>query len=118
MFKSEIITPLSTRMPRVDLPIEEKVKLIHSNGSGKSQRSLVAEFNISLGAVNNIIKKKRRYLEAFEQSPNSTYLKRHKKNGMDELNAAVQSWFETARNKQMPISGPLLQLKARQGAWQ
>ena len=113
MFKSEIITFLNTRMPRDDMPLEEKLKLIHSKGIRKSQRSLAAEFNISVGAVNNIIRKKWRYLEAFEQSPNSTYLKRQKKNGMDELNAAVQSWFETARNKQMPISGPLLQEKAR-----
>ena len=100
-------------MPRVDLPLDEKVKLIHSNGSGKSQRSLATEFNISVGAVNNIIKKKRSYLDAFEQSTNSTYLKRHKTNGMVELNSAVQTWFETARSKQMPISGPLLQEKAR-----
>ena len=48
MFKSNIITFLSTKMPRVGLPSEKRVKLIHSNGSGESQRLLATDFNISV----------------------------------------------------------------------
>ena len=52
-------------MQSVDLPLQEKVKLIHSIGNGESQNSLATAFHISVGAVNNTINKKRTYLEAF-----------------------------------------------------
>ena len=41
MFKADIITFLGTKMPRVELPLENKVKQIHHQGSEKSQRSLI-----------------------------------------------------------------------------
>ena len=35
-----MITFLSTKMPKVDIPLEKMVKLIHHHGSGENQRSL------------------------------------------------------------------------------
>ena len=40
MLKTDMITFLGTKMPRVDQPLEKTVKPIHHHGTGKKQRSL------------------------------------------------------------------------------
>jgi len=40
MLGADIITFLSTKMPKVDIPLKKIVKPIHHHGSGENQRSI------------------------------------------------------------------------------
>ena len=114
---------------RTDLAISEKVRLIHvSENTGKSQRSLAAEFGISLGSVNNILRRKREYLEAFERSEVTGSVKSFRRmswpssstaikvNEVDSLNRIIYKWVEIAKKKNITLSTALLQDKASEFA--
>ncbi|XP_071108478.1 tigger transposable element-derived protein 4-like [Haliotis cracherodii] len=108
---------------RNDLSLANKVRLIReSESTGKSQRQLAAEFSISLGSVNNILRRKREYVEAYENSDCPTppaKLPRRifpKKPDFDVLNALVVKWAEIAQTKNIPISRALVQEKAKEFA--
>jgi Mor family transcriptional regulator len=47
---------------RNDLTLEQKINLIKQNEGGSSYRELCNNFKISIGAVSNVIKRKREYM--------------------------------------------------------
>ena len=57
---------------RHDLPLQQKVELIKDNndGNGLSQRKLAEKYNISLGSVSNVSKRKAEYLNDYETNQN------------------------------------------------
>ncbi len=69
---------------RHDLTLQEKVQLIFDNneGNGLSKRRLSTKYNISLGSVSNILKRKKEYLNDYENNQNEN-VKRKFKNEMD-----------------------------------
>ncbi|XP_041364417.1 tigger transposable element-derived protein 4-like [Gigantopelta aegis] len=118
---------------RTDLSLSDKVRLIQvSEKTGKSQRSLAAEFGISLGSVNNILRRKREYIEAFERNEVSGSIKSFRRvswpscsrtrspapkvNETDSLNRLMYKWVETAKKKNVILSSTLLQDKASEFA--
>jgi len=50
---------------RHDLTLQQKIELINDNrnGNGLSQRALAVKYNISLGSVSNVLKRKAEYLD-------------------------------------------------------
>lgn len=94
--------------------LAEKIKLIRANEETSSYRTLADKYKISIGSVSNIIKRKTEYIEDYEQNQNSN----KKRNVRDEfsqlLDQQVYEWFVAQRSKNIPVSGPLLQEKARQ----
>lgn len=108
---------------RTDLSLREKVRLINmSETTGKSQRSLAAEFHISVGSVNNILRRKREYLDVFEKNevPASVksfrYNRPQKKSSYDELQSMILKWVELARTKMKLVSWPVVIEKSREFA--
>jgi transposase len=55
---------------RRDLPLEEKVNLIKDKERGLSHRQLSDRFQISVGAVSNILKRKLEYTSDYENNRN------------------------------------------------
>ncbi|CAF3452073.1 unnamed protein product [Rotaria socialis] len=92
---------------RKALTLEEKIALIkdNQNAHGLSVRELTDNYKISKSSAANI----RRRSEELLADYSSNYKK------IDEL---VFEWFTQQRAKQIPISGPILQEKARQVAEQ
>lgn len=109
---------------RTDLSLRDRVRLINmSETTGKSQRCLAAEFHISVGSVNNILRRKREYLEAFERKekqPNSKNFcfvrPAAKPSSFSELHMLIVRWLEIARIKMKPLSWPVILEKAREFA--
>lgn len=121
-------TPSSRSMSRqqkvrTDLALREKVRLINmSETTGKSQRSLAAEFHISVGSVNNILRRKREYLEAFEKNevPSTCksfrFTRPPKRSGYDELHTLILKWIEKVKGKMKPLTWPIIIEKSREFA--
>ncbi|KAK6188354.1 hypothetical protein SNE40_004541 [Patella caerulea] len=104
--------------PRTDLPLSEKLRLIQvSEATGKSQRNLAQEFNISLGSVNNILKRKKEYQDAYENNEiplNCKNFRRCKKGEyLEDLNKLVLRWIGIAQSKNILLNGAMIQEKAK-----
>ncbi len=54
---------------RKNLTLQEKLSLI-KHSSSKSQRNLAKEFGVSVGAVNNILKRKHEFISLGEENCN------------------------------------------------
>jgi predicted DNA-binding protein YlxM (UPF0122 family) len=96
------------------LTLSEKVELIRENEENVSYRTLADNYKISIGSVSNIIKRKAEYIENYEQNQNSAKKRNFRNELNQQLDEKVYEWFVTQRSKNIPISGPLIQEKARQ----
>ncbi|CAF1023635.1 unnamed protein product [Rotaria sordida] len=99
---------------RHDLTLQQKIELINDNrnGNGLSQRTLAAKYNISLGSVSNVLKRKAGYLNDYETNQNQNVKRKLIDVNSQKLNEKVYEWFVQQRSKNIPISGPILQEKA------
>ncbi len=99
---------------RHTLTLSGKIQLIRENEEKFSYRTLADKYKISIGSVSNIIKRKAEYMENYEQNENSTK-KRILRDEFSQLfDQRVYEWFVAQRSKSIPVSGPLLQERARQ----
>ncbi|CAF1419046.1 unnamed protein product [Adineta steineri] len=96
------------------LTLSDKVKLIHENEQNVNYRTLAENYQISIGSVSNIIKRKAEYLESYVQNENSNKKRNFRDEFNQQLDQKVYEWFVTQRSKNIPISGPLIQEQARQ----
>lgn len=98
------------------LSLEEKIALIndYADGNGLSQRKLCEKYKTSKGAVYNILQRKDEYRSDFEMNANKgAKRKLHDESGQ-KIDEAAFSWFVKQRSKNIPVSGPLIQEKARE----
>ena len=100
--------------PRVDLPLFKKVELIKDYDRHLSQRDLATKYKISTGAVCNILKRKQEYLNDFESNQCHEVRRKIKNNLGRRIDEETYSWFVAQRAKKLPLSGPILQERARQ----
>ena len=99
---------------RIDLPLIKKVELINDSERCLSQRDLANKYKISKGAVFNILKGKQEYLEDYESNQSSEVKIKIKNDRGRQIDNEMYSWFIAQRAKNLPISGPIVQEKARQ----
>ena len=101
---------------RHDLTLKEKIQLItdSNDGNGLSQRKLVEKYNISLGSVCNILKRKNEFLQDYETNQNQHVKRKFKNFDSLKLDEQVCEWFSVQRSKTIPISGSILQEKAQE----
>ena len=99
---------------RHTLTLSEKIQLIRENEQKVSYRDLANTHKISIGSVSNIIKRKAEYIEDYEQNQNSAKKNNLRDEFSQQLDEKVYEWFVAQRSKNIPISGPLLQERARQ----
>ena len=105
------------RQTRRELPLEDKCRLIREKESGgKSCRELAEIFSIGKSQVSQIMKRKVEYLEGYEENAPGdrkrvTILQSQ---GMHDVDNLTFKWFQQARGNNIPVSGPMLQEKARE----
>ncbi|CAF3328501.1 unnamed protein product [Rotaria socialis] len=98
---------------RRELCLEEKMNLIKEKELGASHRQLSDKFQISLGAVSNIWKRKCEYTNDYETNRNKKVKRKLKNDSSQEINENVYEWFVPQRAKNISIGGPVLQEYAR-----
>jgi len=103
---------------RKALTLEKKIELITDKGHGMSTRDLVIKYGISKSSVANIIRRKEEYLSDYASNCNKGIKRKQKDDGGQKIDELVFEWFTVQRSKNIPISGPILQEKARQFAEQ
>lgn len=98
------------------LSLEQKILLIkdYADGNGLSQRTLCEKYNISKGAVYNVLKRKEEYQSDFQLNANKGVKRKLGDEPGQKVDESVFSWFVKQRSKNIPISGPLIQEKARE----
>ena len=101
---------------RNDLTLEQKINLIKQNEGGSSYRELCDKFKISIGAVSNVIKRKREYFNDYETNLNKKIKRKTCNDFSQSINELVYEWFTAQRAKKFPVSGPMLQTYARKVA--
>ena len=103
-----------TALKRKAFKIEEKVQLIKRIEDGTNQSVLCKEFSLSKSTVSNIWKNCSAILAAIEKNMNSAKkLHRIERENVEE---ALLKWLTIQRDRNLPVSGPVLQIKANEFA--
>uniref|UniRef100_A0A8B9NHY4 Tigger transposable element derived 3 n=1 Tax=Accipiter nisus TaxID=211598 RepID=A0A8B9NHY4_9AVES len=101
------------RKERKELSLTEKVRVLEMlEGPKVSQSELAKRFGVSQPQICRIIKNKERILSEWHR--NGDPERKRKREGKDvALEAALLRWVEGTRATDLPVSSPLLQLKAK-----
>ena len=105
---------------RKTLTLEQKIALIkdNQNGHGLSVRQLADKYDVSKSSAANILKRSEEFLADYTSNCNKGIKRKYKDETGQTIDQLVFEWFTIQRAKQIPISGPILQEKARQVAEQ
>jgi transcriptional regulator with XRE-family HTH domain len=114
--KSELNVYSLLKMKRHELSLEQKVLLIkdNSDGHGLSIRKLADKYSISKSSVANILTRRDEYQQDYLNNANKGVKRKLKNDTSKHIDEVLFEWFTAQRAKHIPISGPLLQEKARQ----
>lgn len=97
---------------RTDLALADKVKVVQMLGENKSQTEIAANLGISQSQVSRIAKNQQQILIKWQTNDNPN--RKRQRTGKDaDVEAALKTWFTSSRGRDVPLSGPLLQEKAK-----
>ena len=110
-----ILIIMSLKRKRSVLSIEDKQSIILQLEKGEKGTNLSAEYGVSKQQISDIRKNKEKIMKFADNLETSEGLKRKSlKVAHDEqLDNALYAWFIQQRTSGTPISGPLLQEKAK-----
>ena len=91
--------------------ILKAVDKVHGHGS-KSR--IAKEFGIANSTLSTIIKERKRIEAAFEESKFQPQRKRIRSAKYEDIESGLLLWFKGIREKNLPVSGPILQTKAEE----
>ncbi|GBM65836.1 hypothetical protein AVEN_262000-1 [Araneus ventricosus] len=98
---------------RVFLNLEQRIEVLRQYENGKSAKKLAELFNFGRTQINKVIKEKDFILKEYEDFKfRSVKRMRHEK--YVDINEVVLEWFKTVRAKKIPVSGPMIQHKAKE----
>ncbi|PNF16076.1 hypothetical protein B7P43_G04575 [Cryptotermes secundus] len=112
---SKLTKPQCDKKKGEVLSLKLRVEVIRESSSGLSQRALALKFNCSKTQIQNILKDKDRLLREWKEG-GSQFAKRKRRQRNENVNNFVWEWFKEARARGLPLSGPILQEKAREFA--
>lgn len=97
------------------LTLKERIDILRRVEGGRSCRSVAAEFEVGKTQIQKIVQQKEDLLKQWAEGGNSLrkYTKR-RRSPYEDLDIVVWEWFVRARSKNIPVSGRLLQERAKQ----
>ncbi|KAM7436131.1 hypothetical protein ABFA07_014040 [Porites harrisoni] len=104
----------SARGKRKDLSASEKVQVIEYKKENPSAgvRSIAEKFDFSKSQIQSILAKKDEILEHYGANKNA-HCKRARLSQLKNVDEATYKWYQKARSKNIPVTGPMLQEKAK-----
>ncbi|KAH6920480.1 hypothetical protein HPB50_028532 [Hyalomma asiaticum] len=106
----------SAKKRRKQFSLQEKVDLLREIDSGKKQIDLCRKRGIAPSTVATIWKDREKILKLHQKSQLAPTRKRLRLGNFQDVDQAVLTWFKDARLQNIPVSGPMLQEKAREFA--
>lgn len=106
----------SSKKKRRQFSLKEKVDILSQVDAGKKQIHIANEMGVAPSTVATILKDRQKILELHRGSQLAPSRKRLRLGNFEDVDAAVLIWFKDARSQNVPVSGPMLQEKARQFA--
>lgn len=106
----------SAKKKRRQFSLKEKVDIPSQVDAGKKQIHIANEMGVAPSTVATILKDRQKILELHRGSQLAPSRKRLRLGNFQEVDAAVLTWFKDAHSQNVPVSGPMLQEKARQFA--
>ena len=105
----------TTKRKRRTLTLEEKYKLVSAikDGARNVEAAKLFDPPSSGSTISTILKEKHKIVRAYEEGSYSDKRKKMRQSDYPDLNKALSQWFRTVRTSNVPLSGPLLQEKAR-----
>lgn len=98
---------------RAELPLHKKVEVIRELDKGRSQRDLARIYQVSKGQIQRCGENKDALLEEWESFSTAQNRRRRNKVQHEDLDAKVMEWFRETTSKRIPVSGPMIQERAR-----
>lgn len=102
---------MSLKRKRTDLTLATKYEIVKLLDQKVSQSEIGRRYGLVQSTISTISKNRSKIKENYESSGNSER-KRHRSGKNAQLDDALKEWFQTARQRDIPISGPILQEKA------
>ncbi|XP_063233630.1 jerky protein homolog-like [Bacillus rossius redtenbacheri] len=90
------------------LTVDEKVSLVKAIENGEKQTDVVRRTGLSQSTVATIWKDRRKWLDADVHGDK----KKMRKPQYEDLDRAILQWFQQQRINNIPLSGPLIKMKA------
>ncbi|GBM43299.1 Tigger transposable element-derived protein 4 [Araneus ventricosus] len=97
----------------VFLNLEQRIEILRQYENGKSARKLAELFYCRRTQINKIIKEKDLILKEYEDFK-FRGVKRMRHEKYVDINETLLEWFKTVRAKKIPVSGPMIQHKAKE----
>lgn len=94
------------------LSIDDKAKIIRAVASGEKKKAVAERFGVPQSSLSTILKAKDTILASL-QSGTSGQRKRLKLAAYEDVDKAVFTWFMSTRAQNVPVSGAVLQQKAK-----
>lgn len=104
----------SKSVPRSRLTLKQKYELIKNHGEKMNIDELKKKYNCSQSAVYKIIQNKKSIVDEYLSTQNDSAKMKVRSAKFETINELTYNWFVQARAKNLPISGLLLQEKARE----
>lgn len=105
------------KQKRRQFSLKEKVDILTELSNGKKQVDLCRERDIAPSTVATILKDRDKIMKLHRESQLAPSRKRLRLGDFQEVDDAVLTWFKDARQHDVPLSGPIIQEKARQFAF-
>ena len=111
--RSTLTFVMAAKRKRNDLCLSEKIKVVEMLDVDKmSQTEIVKKLEISQSQVSRIAKNKDEILKKWQMNDNPD--RKRARTGKDsDVEAALKTWFTSSRGRDVPLSGPVLQEKAK-----
>ena len=100
---------------RHELSLKERVKVIEY--ARKNPRvgscAIAPAFGCGKTQIQVILKNRETILEEYESNATPASRKRHRHASLEDVDQAMYKWFCLARQRSVPVSGPMIQEEAR-----
>ena len=90
-----------------ELCLQDKIKVINCS-LNKSQRQLAEQFGVGKTQIQQILKRKAEYTQAFEENEGSQRKRLCVRVDCDKLDKLMFEWFCKCRSMNIPLSGPMV----------
>ena len=97
---------------RKSITLERKMEIFRAVDSGRKKSDVAREFGLSSSTMSTLFKNKDRITEQYDSAKFDPSRKRFRTAALDDVEEALMKWFRDVRDKNLPVSGPLLKEKA------